>query len=203
MSHKDNVKKLYSLGHAGWYDPFRKIWTNYVSKKAEKEFMKKLKRSLKKDSKILELGCGTGINIERIRNLDFKSYNGLDFSEDMLAIARKKSRGLKKISLARKDLTEKPDKDKYDMIISTWVLSHINRPSKVVNNYYQQLKPKGKMLLIFLTKPRWYINLWFYPLARLFTVRYVSDKEMRKMQGIKNIKKYSLGMTTLLEIERK
>lgn len=181
---------------AKWYNTFRKIWGSIASSKAEEVLFSKI--NLPPNKTILELGCGTGINVKKLQSINFDKYVGLDFTKDMLTIARKQK--IEKTSFIEKDLTEKPAEGKYDLIFSTWVLSHISEPSKVINNYYHNLNKKGRMFLLFLTKPKWYINFWFYPLIRMFASNYVSEKEIAKMKNIKKRTKYLGGMTTLIEI---
>lgn len=201
MTHKDNVQRWYALLNAKWYDPFRKIWTKLASEKAEKEFVKRLKKKITPQTMILELGCGTGINVRRIKDLKFKSYTGLDLSSSMLRIAKKNFGKVKNVSFVRKDIA-KPLNKKYDLIISTWVLSLIEEPAKLISLHYKNLSKKGTMFLIFLTKPKWYIHFWFYPLIRFFAGKYVSEEEIRKMPGTKRISRYALGMTTLVEVQK-
>jgi len=216
MEHKDNVKRIYSIFNARWYDPFRKVWTRAVSDKAEKEFVELLKEKIKPTTKILELGCGTGINIGRIKSLGLKfdSYTAMDFSDEMLNIAKEKYNDIKNLKIIKRDITtqlssklsnkknEKNVTEKYDLIISTWVLSHLSSPSKTINMWYHQLNKGGAMLLVFLTKPKWHIHFWFYLLERLFAAKYVKEEEINKMDGEKIVKKYSSGLTTLLKITR-
>ena len=73
---KRNVQNLYALGHAQWYDPFKKIWNRLVSIKAEKELATFLEKNVSNNASILELGCGTALNLEKIFALDLKIKTG-------------------------------------------------------------------------------------------------------------------------------
>jgi ubiquinone/menaquinone biosynthesis C-methylase UbiE len=88
-----NVKNLYAFLNAKWYDPFKKIWNTIISRKSEKDLAKFLKENLDETKTILELGCGTALNVQKIfsLNLKFKKYTGLDFTAEMLRIAKKNS----------------------------------------------------------------------------------------------------------------
>ncbi len=211
MAHNDNVQRLYALLQARWYNPFRKLWIWAVSRNAEEEFTRLLRGKLTPQSKILDLGCGTGINLGRIKDLKFKSYAGTDFSLPMLEIARREHGTSKKVSFAQGDIAEpagsarsggKRDLRQFNLTISTWVLSHLEHPSRTVNDYYKNLPKGGSMLLLFLTKPRWYIHFWFYPLARLFAARYVPESEITKFKGVKSSRSYSLGLATVVEVKK-
>ncbi len=205
MSHPKNVQRLYALFNARWYDSFREKWMKKVSIKAEKEFTRRLREKVKLTSNILELGCGTGINIGRIKDLNFKSYTCLDFSHSMLEIAQQKYGKMKHISFIERDITkfnQRENKEKYDLIISTWVLSHLENPARIINQYSELLNKSGNMLLIFLTKPVWYINFWLYPFTRLFACKYVTEQEIAKINGRKIIHKSGLNLVTLMEIKK-
>lgn len=203
MTHKNNVKSWYSFLNARWYDPFRYLWTKLVSERAEQEFLRILKKNIKPSSEILELGCGTGINIGRIKGLKFKNYTGIDFTQEMLDIARKRYGKIKNLYFKQGDITKKIDNKKYDVIISTWVISHLTEPSKVINECYSKLNKGGILVFVFFTKPDWYFNIWTYPFVRLFAAEYVTDKEIKKIKAKKKITRYAANSTTLLEIRKR
>lgn len=203
---KNKVKNLYAIGSAKWYDFFKPGWNWLVSRKAEKKFSLFLKKNLDKNTSILELGCGTALNLQKIKslNLSYKNYLGLDFSEDMLKIARSKFKGHSNIMFKHKDLTQLDDAgEKYDIIICTWVLSHIHYPAEVINQAQLLLNSNGKMFLIFLSKPKWYVNFWFNPIAKyLFRSKYVSVDEIKKIQNIKSVEHFSSDIVTTIEINK-
>ncbi|MBI5389637.1 class I SAM-dependent methyltransferase [Candidatus Woesearchaeota archaeon] len=162
-----------------------------------------IRKKATQKSTILELGCGTGYNIQKARDtgIPFRHYTGFDFSEDMLKQAQEKFSGEKKVKVLQKDITLKPGKEKYDIILSTWVFSHLETPSDVANAYARQLKRGGTMFLLFLTRPAWYIHFWFYPLLRLFAADYVREEEVAAMQNKKRVVKVIGGLGTLVEIK--
>lgn len=199
------VQKLYHIGRAKWYDPFKYIWNALASRKAEAEFSEFLKDNLDKDKTILELGCGTALNLEKIQalGLDFKSYLGVDFSKDMLAIAKKKFKHDSKVKFQVKDLRNIRElKGKYDLILCTWVLSHLASPSEVINPALSHLRKEGKCFLIFLSEPVWYIRFWFGPFARLvFFSKLLTSEEIQRFKSVKFVHRYALGITTTVVIQ--
>jgi len=204
---KNPVKKFYALGHAKWYDPCKKVWTFLFAAKAERELRTFLRKQVDKNKTLLELGCGTGENLETIftLHLAFKSYLCLDFSPEMLKIAKSKSKNRSNVTFRRADITNlKRIKKKYDLIICTWVLSHLKQPAKVVNQAQKLLKPNGKMFLIFFTEPKGYIKCWMDIFAGpIFQTTYVSDKEIKKFNKVKTIHQYGGNVTTTVEIRKK
>ena len=67
---------------------FDEIYQGFIDYDAEQDFYAKLCHDKKVDS-VLELGCGTG-NLAPKLSSEFKEYLGLDYSDDMLSIAREK-----------------------------------------------------------------------------------------------------------------
>ncbi len=202
----NDVKRLYALGLAAWYDLFKRLWNKAVASKAEEELRSFLEKNINKDKTILELGCGTALNLETIYSLSlpFKRYLGLDFSSDMLKIARKKFKDNHVVTFKEKDITKLMDvKGKFDIIVCTWVLSHLQSPSTLVNEAQKLLSNDGKMFLIFFSKPKWYIHLWLLPLAKfLFRSNYLRDEEVRKFNNVKVLHKYSVDMVTTAQVYR-
>ncbi|MBI4738923.1 hypothetical protein HY772_05175 [Candidatus Woesearchaeota archaeon] len=85
MSGKE-VKQLYHVYSARWYDAVKRLWNWLVVEQAEKELHDFLAKNVDDNKTVLELGCGTAANLEAMRSLgiQFKEYRGLDFSKDML-----------------------------------------------------------------------------------------------------------------------
>ncbi len=202
---KESIKRLYAIG-AEKYDPLVKLWVKAVAAEAEEEFATFLGDNLDEAITILELGCGTARNLERIfsLNLKFKNYLGLDFSPNMLKVARRKFRDNPNVEFREKDVTLLNNvEDKYDIIICTWILSHFGSPSDFVNKTQRLLNKDGRLFLIFLTRPRWYMNFWLYPVATyLFSAKPVSNEEVEKFNNVKVRQTYTAGITTCIEIYR-
>ncbi|MBI2443871.1 MAG: class I SAM-dependent methyltransferase [Candidatus Magasanikbacteria bacterium] len=200
----ESVKKLYALGSARWYDWFKKIWNKLVAAEAEKELGQFLQQNVTAAASILELGCGTALNLEKISalGLTFKKYLGLDFSPDMLRVAQHKFAGRPNVEFRQQDITQLDDiAEKFDLIICTWVLSHLPSPSVLVNRAADRLAPGGRFFLIFFATPRWYVRWWLSPLARyVFRAKFVSAAEVRKINKIKNVHRYSADLATVMEI---
>jgi hypothetical protein len=66
----NTVQRLYHLGHAKWYNPFRTLWTFFIERSLEKDFMTELNKNVIPNKEIVELGCGTWINIGRLLSLE-------------------------------------------------------------------------------------------------------------------------------------
>lgn len=62
------VKKFYN-SFVKIYDLLKIPWNKIFSQKAEKKFSEFLTYNLDQETSVLELGCGTGLNLEKIYNV--------------------------------------------------------------------------------------------------------------------------------------
>jgi ubiquinone/menaquinone biosynthesis C-methylase UbiE len=145
----DNVHKFYSW-FAKYYDLSRKIWNPFFPASVEKEFNGLLSKYIKDGAEILDVGVGTGINIERVLNdnIAFGSYEGIDVNPEMLTEARRKFDHIKNLTLRIGDITQMEFTKQYDSIISTLALSHLKEPDKAIQKLLAALKPGGKILYL-------------------------------------------------------
>lgn len=95
---------------------------------------------------ILNIGCGTGTLSEYIAN---KGYivDAIDFSEEMLKIARNK---IKNVNFIQMDMRSININKKYNGIMLAYSLFHISKKEviKAIEAYYNLLKDNGTMLII-------------------------------------------------------
>lgn len=96
---------------------------------------------------VLELGCGTGKNTAWLVKKAVEIL-ALDFSDEMLAIAKSKINN-KKVSFKKADLTLNWDviNDYADLITASLTLEHIEDLDAIFNQAYQKLKPQGKFFI--------------------------------------------------------
>ena len=190
---------MYGLLEARWYDPFRIFWTWATCRRAEKALTEKLKTLCTDDTVIVDLGCGTGFNIARLLNnkIPFKRYIGLDASEHMLGRAQSKFPNEAKLTFSQHDIIHLTDV-KADVIICTWVLSHLQSPVETIAQWTSALHPGGTLLCICLSKPRWYVDIWFRPLAFASQCRYVDAEQLLQLENTSELRQYSAGLVTLV-----
>ncbi len=203
---KSSIKKLYSAGNARWYDTSKILWSKILAPGAEAELRTFLQRNVNQSTTILDLGCGTASNLNTIKSLhlNFKSYLGVDLSQEMIARAREKFAETQNIKFLQGDIEQFKQFGSFDVILCTWVLEHIQDRADFVNNLGRHMKKKSKLFLLFYSRPKWYLNYTLFPFIRFLfksSARDVSSKEIKKFRQVKTVHSYSGSMITTVQIE--
>ncbi|MEK4170598.1 class I SAM-dependent methyltransferase [Lysinibacillus sp. FSL L8-0312] len=100
-------------------------------------------------STVLDIGFGTGVLTAKLYEHGH-AINGLDFSSNMIAIAKEK---MPQANLIEWDLTKGLPpallQQSYDAIVSTYVLHHFTDEQKItyITQLLRQLTPTGKILI--------------------------------------------------------
>ena len=108
---------------------------------------------LRPDAEVLEVGCGTGLNFSRL--LAFLDpargrLTGLDFSEDMLARARRRvaAHGWSNVSLVCGDATRMDLGRKFDGILFAYSLTMIPDWEMALRQARAHLRPGGRLVVL-------------------------------------------------------
>ena len=125
---------------ANLYDTDMSSWGYAYPLQLNKILTNKLK--LKKTIKILDAGCGTGYVAEVLSKLNYKNITGIDFSEEMLAIARSKKIYKKLMCQSLNEKIELRSKQ-FELIICTGVLTSGHVGPSAINELVRLLKPQG------------------------------------------------------------
>ena len=125
---------------ANLYDTDMSSWGYAYPLQLNKILTNKLK--LKKTIKILDAGCGTGYVAEVLSKLNYKNITGIDFSEEMLAIARSKKIYKKLMCQSLNETIELRSKQ-FELIICTGVLTSGHVGPSAINELVRLLKPQG------------------------------------------------------------
>lgn len=95
-------------------------------------------------AKTLEVGCGTGLILERTHKVAEKAI-GIDISDGMLEVCRNKGLNVQKASAIKLPFED----DAFDLVYSFKVLAHIPEIEKAIHEMARVLKPDGRMVLEF------------------------------------------------------
>lgn len=117
--------------------------SKYINKQREVEISM---LNLKNEDKILFVGIGTGEDLRFIP--EGISVTGVDITNEMLDIARKKARelGLKEAKIINMDGQNLDfEEDTFDYVVLNLILSVIPNANKALKEAYRVLKPGGKV----------------------------------------------------------
>lgn len=104
---------------------------------------------LRKDDPILDLCCGAGRHLRRLRELGFRRTFGLDLSEDLLEVAARESMGLD--GLARGDMRRLPFGSSFRAVLSLFTsfgyFEEEEENQATLREIHRALLPGGRVLL--------------------------------------------------------
>lgn len=141
MNLSEKIRRRYDRA-ARFYDLFENPMEIMALKKWRFEVMKDL------SGKVLEIGVGTGKNIEYYpNNLDITA---IDFSKKMLERAREKARKFnKKVNLKHMDAQDLKFSDNtFDTVFTTCVFCSVPDPIKGLKEIRRVCKETGKVIMI-------------------------------------------------------
>ncbi|MDQ7815018.1 MAG: class I SAM-dependent methyltransferase [Patescibacteria group bacterium] len=116
-------------------------------KSLEKYPVDSIKRFLSADSKVLEIGCGYGFFLKRIKDECGAQVFGVEPSEVSGKFAAEEY-GIEVFHGLLDDYLSQADGRKFDMIIMHHVLEHISEPVAALKRLTQKLSPGGKFYIV-------------------------------------------------------
>jgi ubiquinone/menaquinone biosynthesis C-methylase UbiE len=200
---RTDVQRLYRVAGGRWWDVFRAQWELIWARNAVRDLDSLLRRYVTLEARILDVGCGTGANLARLRRLGlpFGHYTGVDFSPSMLALARKRFGDPPDVTFRQGDATALEDTgERYDVIVSSYLLDHLSEPAAFVNGVQRLLEADGHLILLFYSRPRWFVRFWMSPIGRIVRAVPVSEREASKFANVRAKKSYAAGVLTLVDI---
>lgn len=130
---------------ANRYDEF----IDKYAKKTYQESFRLMKLHLSKESRVLEIGTGTGLVAFTIAN-EVKHITAIDYSEEMIRVANNKlmESELNNIEFKLSPATgiHYPDQS-FDLVIASNIFHLLPEPEKVLSEISRLIVPKGKVIL--------------------------------------------------------
>ena len=102
---------------------------------------------IKQGERILDLGCGTGVLIQRLLEVSPEAeVFGIDFCAEMLEIAKQKLPESVELKLGSADNLPFPS-NYFDIVISTSAFHFFRDPSQALQEAKRVLKPNGRLVI--------------------------------------------------------
>jgi SAM-dependent methyltransferase len=94
--------------------------------------------------RVLDIGCGTGFNLEEVRAFGVRDAVGLDLSAKALSFCRE--RGLSR--LVRGDAAQPPFGDQtFDIVLALDLIEHVEDDRSALGGLCRVLKPGGRLIV--------------------------------------------------------
>ncbi len=107
--------------------------------------------ALRAGDRIVDAGCGTGLLIQGMVSIvgDSGQIVGIDFSNDMLDIARSRFEAVDNVTLQQGSIADLPlDSDSFNAASCTQTLLYVDDVEKAVSELYRVLKPGGRIAIL-------------------------------------------------------
>lgn len=145
--------------------------------RSRREYLLKLLKKAPKDSRILDIGCSSGVFLMDLQDAGFDADNlyGIDISEKAIENARRK--GLKHVEVMDAQKIDLPVQ--FDIIVASDCLEHLQHDNVALGNWKTLLKDSGKMI-VFVPA---FMSLWSYhDEVNMHYRRYTRSELVSKMQ---------------------
>ena len=155
---------------------YHELEKNHFWHKARRKYILQLLKESSKDVSILDIGCSSGILLNGLVEIGFNvnSLYGIDISPK--AVQQSKENGIQNSFLM--DASYIDLKRKFDIIIASDCLEHLEYDEKALRNWYEILKPGGS-LYVFV--PAFMILWTAHDLANMHFRRYTRKALKKKL----------------------
>jgi SAM-dependent methyltransferase len=185
-----SISEIYSP-MAGPYARIETAWRDILYRDAHQAFDEAVVAHLPPDGDVLDLDCGTGANLARLRqmNQSFGSYTGVDRTPELLARAREKtaeqpSAQVLRMDLERDTLPEGP----FALTVSTWVFEHLVDPLTVVQKAWDRLRSGGAIVLLFEVPGHYWWSRVENRILHFFSADQVSALRYKQFPGLASVR---------------
>jgi ubiquinone/menaquinone biosynthesis C-methylase UbiE len=172
-SKKEIVRKGYDR-RAEEYHAARHLYDN-------KEELEEFVHLLPENAKVLDVGCGAGVPVAQFLVESGFDVTGLDFSENMLKLARK---NVPQARFIIKDMTGLDFEDNsFDGLTAFYSIIHVPREEHfpLFQSFHRILKPDGVMLIC--TGPDDWEATDYYQGVRMFWSHYSPEKSLQLVKN--------------------
>lgn len=101
---------------------------------------------VKKDSKILDVGTGTGVLIKYLMETNPKEIHGVDLSENMIQVAKSKYKD-DRVKFYAEDIVEFNEEKDFDYVFIYSAYPHFKDKEKLFSHLRKLMKENGKIII--------------------------------------------------------
>ena len=165
QSKKEQVEQMFD-NIAPTYDKLNHIMSLNIDRMWRRRVMRIVRRS--KAHKIMDVATGTGdLAIAMAKRVDRTQILGVDLSEEMLAVARRK---VEKQGLEERIMLEKGDAENLTMVTTESIdaatvafgVRNFENIERGLSEIYRTLKPGGKLVVLEFSMPKNRLVRWVY-----------------------------------------
>ena len=165
QSKKEQVEKMFD-NIAPTYDKLNHIMSLNIDRIWRRRVMRIVRRA--KAHKIMDVATGTGdLAIAMAKRVDRTQILGIDLSEEMLAVARRK---IEKQGLEERIMLDKGDAENLHMVASNSIdavtvafgVRNFENIERGLSELYRTLKPGGKLVVLEFSMPKNRLIRWIY-----------------------------------------
>jgi len=129
-----------------YYDNYYKTMSKYEHERDQqlhKKYCDIISKYVKKDVRILDVGCSTGHLLDQLKRIGYQNISGIDPSSVCKKLAYEKF----KIKIVSSDFFSFKTKKKFDLLIFAAVFEHIEQLKKAAQKAYDMLSDRGYLFV--------------------------------------------------------
>ncbi|MDU3336484.1 class I SAM-dependent methyltransferase [Paraclostridium bifermentans] len=147
------------MNQVEFFNQIAKEWDSIIEVNEEKINTLLSKLNITDNSKVLDIGTGTGVLIPFLKSLNPNGYiKGVDISSEMLNVAREKFRNIEKVSFELVDVEKDVINETYDSIVLYSMFPHLKDKTNTIKKLVEKNLEKSGQLIIAHSNSRTFLN---------------------------------------------
>lgn len=147
------------MNQVEFFNQIAKEWDSIIEVNEEKINTLLSKLNITDNSKVLDIGTGTGVLIPFLKSLNPNGYiKGVDISSEMLNVAREKFRNIEKVSFELVDVENDVINETYDSIVLYSMFPHLKDKTNTIKKLVEKNLEKSGQLIIAHSNSRDFLN---------------------------------------------
>lgn len=147
------------MNQVEFFNQIAKEWDSIIEVNEEKINTLLSKLNITDNSKVLDIGTGTGVLIPFLKSSNSNGYiKGVDISSEMLNIARKKFGNIEKVSFELVDVEQDVINETYDSIVLYSMFPHLKDKTNTIKKLVEKNLKKNGQLIIAHSNSREFLN---------------------------------------------